>query len=58
MNETFGVPIKIIVSKKTHTRIISKCRKVKWHRKMDNWGGGIFIYSCLHALTTIDFKIV
>ena len=26
-------------------------------RKIDNWGGGTFIYSCSQTVKTIDFKI-
>ena len=36
---------------------IAKRTRPQGRRKIDNWGGGIFIYSCSHTVKTIDFKI-
>ena len=39
------------------TPVIARAYERQGRRKIDNWGGPIFIYSCSQTVKTIDFKI-
>ena len=56
INEHNDLVIQIYDLKLTLILYLVMRTTAQWGSKLDNWGGGIFIYSSLQTMKTIDFK--